>query len=243
MKRQMEILPDQRTICVGHSVKLKMVAAGYPDHEISVVPNFADVDADIKEIPLEGIPEFLFIGRIERLKGLEWLLRSLKLVRAPVLLNIAGTGDGEGQCRDLVKDLGLGGVVRFLGWVDSAAKIELFHSSRAVIIPSIWPEPFGLVAIEAAGCARPSIVSNSGELPFIVEDGKNGIVVDVANIDQLAAAIELLANELDLAQDMGLDSHRKFNDRYTAEVHLRKIEDVYRVASLRRGFEIGRDTN
>jgi glycosyltransferase involved in cell wall biosynthesis len=117
--------------------------------------------------------------------------------------------------------------VNFPGWIDRERKISLLQSARAVIVPSVWHETFGLVAIEAASCFRPVIVSDAGELPYIVEDGHNGIVVPVGNIPALTDAIDALAGDAGKATQMGIANQQKYRELYSPAVHKRQIDEIY----------------
>jgi glycosyltransferase involved in cell wall biosynthesis len=216
-----------KVVCVGYFLKDRMLKAGYPDTNIRVIPNFTDLDVDRVEMPVSGIPQFLFMGRLQKLKGLDWLLRSFKNVKSPAVLNICGEGDEEQRLKTLVKELEMEHRVKFFGWIDRDTKINLLQSARALIVPSVWHETFGLVAIEAAACARPVIVSNVGELPHIVEHGEDGIVVDVGDIQLLSQAIDDLAIDYEKARQMGLKGQAKCKIRYTPHAHKSQLDEVY----------------
>jgi glycosyltransferase involved in cell wall biosynthesis len=223
---QRAVTPKLKVICVGHFLKSRMLKSGYPEQNIKVIPNFTDIDVDHVAMPA-GVPEFLFIGRLEKMKGVEWLLRSFEHTKAPYILNICGKGDEEPRLKALVKALHLEDRVNFPGWIDRERKISLLQSARAVIVPSVWHETFGLVAIEAASCFRPVIVSDAGELPYIVEDGHNGIVVPVGNIPALTDAIDALAGDAGKATQMGIANQQKYRELYSPAVHKRQIDEIY----------------
>jgi glycosyltransferase involved in cell wall biosynthesis len=224
---QKAILPKVKVVCVGHFLKNRMIKAGYPDSSITVIPNFTDIDLNSVEMPLSGIPEFLFMGRLEKLKGVDWLLRAFKNVKTPAILNICGEGGEKQALKALAKQLGIEDRVTFQGWSDRAAKIGFLQSARALIVPSIWPETFGLVVVEAAACARPVIVSDAGELPYLVKNGHNGLVVEVGNIQRLTDAIEALAADPGQASRMGIHHQHNVQTSYTAAAHKNKLDAVY----------------
>ncbi len=234
MKLQMEILPGSQVICVGQFLKNAMLRAGYPPERIDVVPNFTDIDPDDRENTPAGPARFLFMGRLGKLKGVEWLLKAMPGVTSEVFLSIAGEGPEEQALKGLVQELGIEKRVEFLGWIDRDAKIDLIRASRAVVVPSIWHETFGLVAIEAGACARPVIVSDAGELPFIVDHGFNGLVVQAGNIAQLADAIEALSVDPKRASTMGRNNYERVKNRYNSRQHITAINAAYAKALVRR---------
>jgi glycosyltransferase involved in cell wall biosynthesis len=226
---QKAILPHMKIVSVGHFLKNRMVKAGYPGEKIRVIPNFTDMnmDPDTGAALPAGVPEFLFMGRLEKLKGVDWLLRAFRNVAPPAVLNICGEGGEEKSLRELARQLGMEDRVKFWGWVDRDGKRKLLQAARALIVPSIWHETFGLVAIEAAACARPVIVSDAGELPYLVDDGKDGLVVKVGDISQLSKAIQDLANDPQKARQMGTNNQLKCKTLYTPQAHKSQIDEVY----------------
>ncbi|MFC7538826.1 glycosyltransferase [Siccirubricoccus deserti] len=68
--------------------------------------------------------------------------------------------------------------VEFIGEVDEAQKAEFLGGARALLFPIQWPEPFGLVMIEAMACGTPVVAFNRGSVPEVMEDGMTGFVVE-----------------------------------------------------------------
>lgn len=224
---QKAILPQAKIVCVGHFLKNRMIKAGYPGSNITVIPNFTDLEPIAVEMKQDGIPEFLFLGRLEKLKGVEWLLRAFKNVKTKSILNICGEGTQRAMLESLAAELGIEDRVKFRGWIDRDAKIALLQSARALIVPSIWHETFGLVVIEAASCARPVIGSNAGELPYLVKHGHNGLIVEVGNIQLLGEAIDDLAVNVGKAARMGIHNQQNVQTSYSAAAHKTKLDAVY----------------
>ncbi len=99
--------------------------------------------------------------------------------------------------------------MEFVGEIDDAQKPAFLSGARALLVPIDWPEPFGLVMIEAMACGCPVIAFRRGSVPEVVEEGKTGFVVDdVAG----AAAAVARAEKLDRAA-----IRRRFEERWTAE--------------------------
>jgi glycosyltransferase involved in cell wall biosynthesis len=110
-------------------------------------------------------------------------------------------------------------LIEFLGEVNDAQKNELLGNALAMLFPIGWPEPFGLVMIEAAACGTPVIAYPCGSVPEIVEDGVTGFVV--RNIDEAAGAVSR-AGMLDCNL-----IRRRFEQRFTVEQMTTKYLDVY----------------
>ena len=69
-RNQMTILPSTKVICVGHFLKSRMIKAGYRSEDITVIANFTNIEADFQDLERSEVPEFLAMGRLERLKDL-----------------------------------------------------------------------------------------------------------------------------------------------------------------------------
>ena len=129
----------------------------------------------------------LFCGRICADKGPDLAIEVAQ--RAAMPLKIAAKVDDadreyfEEEIRPRLDQPG----VEFLGEVDEAAKLDLYAGARALLFPIRWPEPFGLVMIEAMATGTPVITRAFGAVPEIIEDGTTGFIGDT--VDELAAAV------------------------------------------------------
>jgi glycosyltransferase involved in cell wall biosynthesis len=230
----MKVLPNVSVICVGRFLRDRMIRAGYQPERLFYIPNFTNFSDLAMPEPDIGTPHFLFLGRLEKLKGLSWLLRSFKLMSCYAILDVAGAGTYEAVLRKLVAELGLHQRVRFLGWTDDVEKSRLLRRARAIVVPSTWHEAFGLVVIEAAAQKCPAIVSDAGELPFIVDNDKTGIVVPTGDVFALAASLDLLAGNVQKARAMGAAARIKCRESYGPEAHIAAVSKIYRKTILNR---------
>ena len=80
--------------------------------------------------------------------------------------------------------------IEYIGEVNLKQKVKLLKLSSAFLMPIHWEEPFGLVMIEAMACGTPVIAYNRGSVPEIIEDGKNGFIVEENDIDGMVKAVE-----------------------------------------------------
>ena len=117
--------------------------------------------------------------------------------------------------------------VEFVGEINEEEKADLLGKAAALLFPIDWPEPFGLVMIEAMACGTPVIALRRGSVPEILEEGISGLIVD--NVEQAVAAVHRVA-ELDRAK-----VRAAFERRFTIERMAKDYVDLYRrlVASRR----------
>jgi glycosyltransferase involved in cell wall biosynthesis len=161
----------------------------------------------------------VFVGRICPEKGIEDAIAIAR--RTGIPLKIGAKVDRVDRAyfeariaRELDDPL-----IEFLGEVNDAQKNELLGNALAMLFPIGWPEPFGLVMIEAAACGTPVIAYPCGSVPEIVEDGITGFVV--RNIDEAAGAVSRAGMlDCDLIR-------RRFEQRFTVEQMTTKYLDVY----------------
>jgi glycosyltransferase involved in cell wall biosynthesis len=150
-------------------------------------------------LPRDPRGRILFVGRLMDVKGVTNLLRALpsaasKLGRA-LTLTIAGEGPARAAIQSLARDLGL--TVEFTGWVGSEQRSHLMREAELIAVPSLWPEPFGLVGIEAGCVGVPAVGYAVGGIPDWLIPGQSGELApaDPATPEGLAEAIvRALAN-------------------------------------------------
>lgn len=169
----------------------------------------------------------MFLGRIIRHKGLEVLIRALSRCRTRPRLLIAGDGPDAPRVRALCAELGVADRVQFLGWVGVAECSRLYEKASIVLVPSLWDEPFGIVGIEAMAQGRPVIGSNVGGIPEWLQHGRNGFLVQPGDVTGLSARIDELNGSASLASEMGLEGRRMYEERYTPEIHVDRLLEVY----------------
>jgi glycosyltransferase involved in cell wall biosynthesis len=161
-----------------------------------------------------------FIGRISPEKRVD---RAIEIAqRAGVPIRIAAkvdVVDREYFEAEIKPMLDLPGVT-YLGEINEAEKADLLGGARALLFPIDWPEPFGMVVIEAMSCGTPVVAWNHGSVPELIDHGVNGLIVD--SIESAADALRSL-DALDRAT-----CRKVFERRFTAERMARDYVGIYR---------------
>jgi len=103
---------------------------------------------------------------------------------------------------------------RFVGWHAGAALADLYRAADICVVPSLWDEPFGLVAVEAMACGRPVCVSRAGGLQHIVEDGVSGLVFERGDAADLARCLARLLDDPALQHALGAAGRRRVETTY-----------------------------
>ena len=170
------------------------------------------------ELPEIGIarwrPYFLFVGRLERIKGAQNLIPVFRQLAQYDLL-LAGEG---AYANELKKLAGESHHIRFLGRLSMGELLTFYRQAIAVIAPSICYEVFGNIILEAFAMKTPVIVSNFGALPEVVRDSTGGFIYN--NEAELIAAIQALAKDPRLRNEMGEKGYQSYLQNWTADRHM-----------------------
>jgi glycosyltransferase involved in cell wall biosynthesis len=134
---------------------------------------------------------------------------------------------GDGPLADLVSQAcSRHSSIEWLGRQAPTEVRELMGQARAVLVPSVWYEPFGLVAIEAFAKGTPVIATDRGALPEIVEPGRTGLV-HKADPDKLVESVRWAWRHQDEIARMGVQARRTYEERYTGQHNYRQLMEIY----------------
>ncbi len=160
-----------------------------------------------------GSHEFLFVGRLEKIKGVQDLIPLFRR-RPTYRLSIAGDGTYAAELKEMAKGIQN---IRFLGRCSHAQLSALYRKANAVIVPSICYEVFGIIIIEAFSYKTPVIVNNLGALPEVVHDSGGGIVY--TGEGELERAVDTLAHNHELRDRLGQQGFEAYLKYWTEEYH------------------------
>lgn len=187
-------------------------------HQPYFVPEIEDAESPKDEQAgddLAGAPYFLFVGRLNKLKGLQTLIPVFRNYQKARLL-IAGQGDDEPWLR---KTAAGSPNIRFLGLQSRAQLRALYRRAVALIMPSIVYETFGQVIIEAFQHGTPAIVRRLGAMTEVVEQG-GGLAY--ATDGELLAAMDRLLADRAYRDELGRGGYQAYRRYWTAEAHLER---------------------
>ncbi|WP_017656146.1 glycosyltransferase family 4 protein [Fortiea contorta] len=186
------------------------------------VGNFAPLSREIHQSQ-----RILFAGRIVPYKGVELLIKAMLKTDHQVHLDIAGDGWDQPRMEKLAQQMGLSDRITWHGWCSGEKLEALYQQCFAVVFPSLWPEPAGLVTLEAYGRYRPIIATAVGGIPEHVQDSETGILVTPNHTQQLAEAINQLAHNYQKSRLMGEKGQAWFQQEFTIDVHRQRLENIY----------------
>lgn len=222
-RRQQTLRDSDAVIAVSEYVaqSLRGIARAAQLH---VIPNLIDA-AETRRLAtrdaadaLRAAPYLLFIGKLNALKGADWLPQILAQsgVAAPLVV----AGDGE-----LKTALARHQQIELRGWLSNAETLTLLARAKALLFPARWAEPLARTLLEAQALGIPTIACDTGGTRDIIEDNVNGLLAN--SIAEFAAALRRLMNDDALRARLGENAKRAAQAKFSPRVVTEKLEAVY----------------
>ncbi|MEM6782322.1 MAG: glycosyltransferase family 4 protein [Bacteroidota bacterium] len=235
---------DARDRAYWHAISTFQVdwlrRTGYPEARTRLILHAGPAPRDVTPPPAEGLPRFAFVGRLSKVKGADWLLRALAHTTAPLHLDVVGDGELSGVLPTLAEELGITDRVTFHGWVEPGDVAGIVAQARAVLGPSLWPEPAGLTALEAGANGRAFVASAAGGFLDSVADGETGLLVPPGDDAALASALDQLANDYDFAVRLGKAGRERVAHGFRWSEHVAAIDALYAEAVEHHHADVNR---
>ena len=228
-------------VTLSHHMRGEMLQHGLDPNRVHVVPPFTGVTNATGRSPRtpDGVVHLLFLGRLEPLKGVPRLIDALPLVSEAlsrvVQLTVAGDGADrfalEQQAR-LTEQRDSRVQVVFAGWLDANRRREVLAATDAMVVPSLWPEPFGLVGLEAAAAGVPAVAFATGGIPDWLKDGETGCLAEAegARPQALAGAIVRCVGDRRTLDRLSLNAEA-FARGWTVDRHVGQLDAVLSAAA------------
>jgi len=234
--RRSRLLPIVRyVLAASRYMADEMIAHGAPADRTVVVPLFpTDVTPDPQPPsmrPRQG--KVLFLGRFTRIKGGLLLIEAARLLSndKPIELTFAGAGPDEAEWRAAAERAGVRAT--FQPWMEREQLTALRRDADLLAVPSVWPEPFGLVGIEAACQGLPSIALDVGGIRDWLIPGETGeLALSPPTAQGLADAIRRALGDPEYHLRLRVGAWRRSN-RFSLERHLHELEPI--LARVARG--------
>jgi glycogen(starch) synthase len=229
-KMHRRVLEDADVLAVPTEDLRNSYAQSYPElvPKLQIIPHGLENPIEPDVVPPSDRFTFICLGRLVPEKGFDIAIRALAAVkRGDFRLVIVGEGPGLLELRDLARNLHVESQVEMRGWIHPDDVPTCLKSAHVLIVPSVWREPFGLVALEAGQMGLPVIASNVGGLPEIVRDGENGRLVPSGDVGGLARAMLELADNPLLCETMGRQGRKHSREKFTIEACSRAYHAAY----------------
>ncbi|MBX7255454.1 MAG: glycosyltransferase family 4 protein [Candidatus Hydrogenedentes bacterium] len=205
---------------VGSQYMAKLIAEhGFESRRIHVLPLYVLPPQDAVEATRES-DLILFAGQLIRSKGLDTLLRAMAATTRPCRLAIAGQGRQEHVFREMTRRLHLESRVSFLGRIPHEELAHWYARAAAVVVPSRYPETFGLVGPEAMRYGAAVIGTTVGAIEEWLEDELTGFAVPPNDPITMASAIDRITADPNTAITMGSAGKRRCAERFCPQRHI-----------------------
>lgn len=176
--------------------------------------------------PYPNSKSIAFVGRMELIKGVDLLPDFLENLEKDVTLFMVGKGQERSLLEKRFTQKGLEGRVVWTGDIDPEAVIEVLEKCDLLILPSRY-EPQGRVILEAMSIGRPFVASRVGGIQDMLRSGKEGILVDSHNLQEVCAAVNKILCNADQGQSMGINGRKTVRQFYSWEILGKEILSVY----------------
>jgi glycosyltransferase involved in cell wall biosynthesis len=219
-RSQQQLLPKYRSIVVAseHMVE-EYVRHGAPRERLAMLPLFPSLPlASPRTVSVDSV---LFLGRMTMLKGGDIVVRAVGRATSelgrPVRLIMGGDGPQRSAWQRLAHREGV--AAEFPGWLDSTKRLAALADAAVLAVPSVWPEPFGLVGLEAAARGVPAVAFDTGGIRQWLRHDVSGLLVPPAGgframaaaltavLDNRALRDRLSRGAIATATAMSLDTH------------------------------------
>ncbi len=236
-------LKFEHAYCVSAATRQELVAAGIPVAGAHIIHTGLELHPFANGAPAKRKREdganLLYAGRLYPEKGVETAIEAVaKLILKGDLshlhFDIAGSGreDYQEKLNSMVRRMGLSGHISFLGQVPAAEMPALFKRSNILVVPSLWPEPFARVVLEAMAASTVVVAASTGGTGEIVVDGENGLLFAPGDSEELAWQITRLVMDPDLRHKLGRAGYDTVCSKFTFSTMLDRIEELLATVAL-----------
>lgn len=196
-----------------------------------IIPNpyRDDIFGKCTEETLKG--DLIFVGRLVSVKGVDILLKAIALLRDRgeiVFLTVVGSGPEEENLRSLAHELGISASVTFTGLLESGEVARVLCRHKILVVPSVYEEPFGIVALEGIACGCVVVGTKGGGLPEAI--GPCGLTVENGNVQALSDALSIVLKDRELCERFRAAAPEHLKRHSQAEVVRSYLEVMEQVA-------------
>ncbi len=191
----------------------------------------ADADEFREKYGLTGKKIIFCVGRLNGLKGIDYMLRALAIIKlklkSPFALMLAMKDENYRSIRPSVENYGLNGSICRLGWLDEHEIKLAYKASDLVVVPSVYLDAFPRVNLEAMAAGKPVVGTCFGGTPESVIDGQTGYIVNPLNVELMAEKIIDLLENPNKAKKFGQAGYDRVKREFTIEKQAEKTKQVY----------------
>jgi glycosyltransferase involved in cell wall biosynthesis len=221
-----------RFLAISTYIRNVLVESGFPPEKIRILANFTGLKP--KPAVIEEENRVLYVGRMTPEKGLLQLIKVMQRMQHRPILTIVGKDGilGQSNFQDLVaRELSSSGVhAELQPWIVGDELSRNYARSKVAAVSSVWPEPFGLVGIEAMMHGKPVVAFDVGGVRDWLKHEETGFLVPQGDLDAYAARIDQLLGNDALRLSMGEKARKYAEEQFTERRYIEELLHVYREA-------------
>jgi len=201
----------------------EMLHREFPSARVTLLPNYIETS---RYQPRDNFkPSFVYLGRLSEEKGVRTLIQAMRYTD-DLSLEVVGSGVLLDELKRDADSIAPGRVT-FHGFISGEGRFSLLKSATALIMPSQSHDSWPMAVLESLALGVPVIASRQGGLPDLVRDGETGLLFEAGHAEQLALAMQKLAESPDLAKQMGLAARHSAETEFDVDVYYQKLIGIY----------------
>ena len=235
------VIGQSDKIIVANEYEKKIFSELGGENKIEIIENGINLekmksDVDFKKKYAINYDYFLFLGRFHKVKGIDTLLKAMQLIKnhslmSSVKLVIMGVNFGfEEEMLKMIKEMNLNDVVKVIKNPPREDVIAAYKESEFLVLPSRW-ELSPLTPLEGFAFKKPTISTKVHGIPYTLDDGKNSILVESENFNELSDKIIELLNDKTKCRELGINGYEHIRKKCNSQEMVKRILRVYEKAS------------
>jgi glycosyltransferase involved in cell wall biosynthesis len=235
------VIGQSDKIIVANEYEKKIFLELGGENKIEIIENGINLekmksDVDFKKKYAINHDYFLFLGRFHKVKGIDTLLKAMQLIKnhslmSSVKLVIMGVNFGfEEEMLKMIKEMNLNDVVKVIKNPPREDVIAAYKESEFLVLPSRW-ELSPLTPLEGFAFKKPTISTKVHGIPYTLDDGKNSILVEPENFNELSDKIIELLNDKTKCRELGINGYEHIRKECNSQEMVKRILRVYEKAS------------
>lgn len=222
---------EKNLIAVSNNVASKWVKLGaYPN--MKIVTNAIDDTVFYPNNSLSRNIDLLFVGRLIPIKGVQYILQALKILKDKYNLtpnfSIIGDGPYKDELLSLSKKLSIESQIMFHGLVSQDFLIQSYQSAKVAVLPSYDKEGILSTLLEAASCKTPAITTKGTSMEEFARQNKNALLVEPESAQDLSEKIYSLLTDTNLASQIAENAFKTVNEEYTWLSKAKQLIQIYK---------------
>ena len=235
------VIGQSKKIIVANEYERKIFSKLTDENKIEIVENGINLEKmksniDFKKKYTINHDYFLFLGRFHKVKGIDILLKAIHLIKnhhliSGVKLVIMGVDFGfEEEMLKMIKEMNLDNVVKVIKNPPREDVIAAYKESEFLVLPSRW-ELSPLTPLEGFAFKKPTISTKAHGIPYTLDDGKNSILVEPENFNELSDKIIELLNDKTKCRELGMNGYEHIRKECNSQEMVQHILRIYEKAA------------